>query len=145
MSKDKPFQVLLVEDNPADAVLARKALDQVPANATVHVVVDGVEAIEYLRQRGKYAGATRPDVVLLDLNLPKLNGHEVLREVRADETLRTIPIVVLTSSCDELDVANSYDLGANSYLTKRPELSEFMEMMHAFGAFWLDSATLPSR
>lgn len=140
----EPIKVLLVEDNPADVVLVRKAFQQSAPGADLHVVVDGREAMAFLRGDQPYTGRPRPHLVLLDLNLPRMNGHEVLQHVRQDERLRTLPIVVLTSSEDERDIENSYRLGANCYLTKAPTLAEFMESMRGLSEFWFGTATLPA-
>lgn len=139
-----PTDVLLVEDNPGDVRLTREALKEIPIVTTLHVVRDGVEALEFLHQRGEYADAPQPDVVLLDLNLPRKNGEEVLEEMREDDDLRFIPVIVLTSSHAEEDVVKSYDLHANAYLTKPVDPTEFIETVQTFQAFWLEVARLPS-
>jgi CheY-like chemotaxis protein len=138
-----PISILLVEDNPADVRLTREALKEGRVHNELNVVPDGVEALSYLRQEGKYRDARRPDLVLLDLNLPRMDGREVLREVKSDERLKTIPIVVLTTSAAEQDVARSYGLHANSYVTKPVDLDEFIAVIRSIEDFWLTIVTLP--
>jgi CheY-like chemotaxis protein len=138
-----PISILLVEDNPADVRLTREALKEGKVRNELNVVPDGVEALSYLRQEGKYRDARRPDLVLLDLNLPRMDGREVLREVKSDERLKTIPIVVLTTSAAEQDVARSYGLHANSYVTKPVDLDEFIAVIRSIEDFWLTIVTLP--
>ena len=139
----EPLRILVVEDNPADVLLVKRALAQHEPDASVEVVRDGSEALAYLRHEGEYANSPKPSVVLLDLNLPRMSGHEVLAELREDEKLRSLPVIILTSSDDPRDIGRSYDLGARSYMTKRPELDAFLTCMGAFSKFWLQAATLP--
>ncbi len=140
----RPVDILLVEDNPADVRLTREALKETKALNTLHVVGDGVAAMAFLRQQSPYAGSPRPDLILLDLNLPKKDGRDVLAEVKADQELRDIPVVVLTTSRAEEDVERAYDLHANAYVTKPGDLTQFLEVMRAIEAFWLAVVTLPS-
>ena len=144
MKAAKPAQVLLVEDNPADVRLVREAFRNRKFHHELTVVPDGIEAISYLRREGRYADAQRPDLVLLDLNLPKKNGREVLREVKADEDLKRIPIVVLSSSASDRDVAECYGLMANGYVTKPTELDTFLGAIGSIEDFWLTVASLPN-
>ncbi|WP_232702438.1 response regulator [Halobacterium wangiae] len=142
---EEPANVLLVEDNPGDVRLAREAFETGSDADTLHVVNDGDEALDFLFRRGDYEDAPRVDVVLLDLNLPRKNGDEVLAEVRADPELARIPVVVFTSSESETDVVRSYDLQANAYLTKPVDPGAFIEAVQAFKRFWLSAVRLPDR
>jgi two-component system, chemotaxis family, response regulator Rcp1 len=142
---DRTVHVLLVEDNPADVDLTRETFGLLPPRVTLHLAADGAEAIDFLRQRGRHVHAPRPDLVLLDLNLPGIDGREVLGNAKNDRDLRRIPIVVLTSSEAESDVLKSYDLGANCYLTKPLELTTFQSMVRSLEDFWLAVARLPPR
>jgi two-component system, chemotaxis family, response regulator Rcp1 len=141
----RPIEILLVEDNEADAVLAKETLGETKLVNTIHHVVDGVEAMAFLRREGKYAQAPRPDVVFLDLNLPRKDGRKVLAEMKADESLRRIPVVIMTSSRDEADVLKAYDLHANCYITKPVDLNRFVEVVKATETFWLAVVTLPRK
>ena len=136
--------MLLVEDNPGDVRLTREAFDAAPIEANLDVVTDGIAALEYLEQRGEYADASRPDIVLLDLNLPRKSGSAVLQELREDPVLARLPVVVLTSSDTDEDVRRSYELDANAYLTKPVSPEEFSQTIEAFAEFWLSTATLPN-
>ncbi|WP_418771364.1 response regulator [Halorientalis halophila] len=138
-----PADILLVEDNPGDVRLTREAFTEGGISNTLHVVTDGVEAMAFLEQRGEYADAPRPDVVLLDLNLPRKNGDEVLAEMRADEDLQYLPVIVLTSSEAEEDIVESYELQANAYLTKPVDPEQFIETVRTFKSFWLSVVRLP--
>ena len=140
----RPIEILLVEDNPGDIRLTKEALKEAKVLNTLTVVQDGVEALTCLRQRGKYADAKRPDLILLDLNLPKKDGREVLAEIKNDEALKFIPVVILTTSQDEQDVLNSYGLHANCYITKPVELEQFISVVKAIEDFWLGIVILPS-
>ena len=142
-STPKPIDILLVEDNPADVRLTREALKEGKVENQLNVVQDGVEALAYLRKQGKYREARRPGLILLDLNLPRMDGREVLREIKGDEQLMTIPIIVLTTSTAEQDVAGSYGLHANSYVTKPVDLDKFIAVIRSIEDFWLTSVTLP--
>ena len=135
--------VLLVEDNAADVDLTREALSDATRLGALHVVRDGAEAIAFLRREGVHAGAPIPCLVLLDLNLPGLDGRGVLVEMRRDETLRRIPVVVLTSSSAPDDAAGAYEAGANCFVTKPVGLTEYLAAVRAIEHFWLDVATLP--
>lgn len=140
-----PIAILMVEDNPGDAELAREALTSAKVLNTLHVVGDGVEAMEFLRCSGAYANAPRPDLILLDLNLPRKDGHETLAEIKADPDLRRIPVVILTSSDAEADILRSYDLHANCYLTKPVEFENFAEVVRSIEDFWLVAVKLPPK
>lgn len=137
------LEILLVEDNPGDVRLTMEALHDAKVINTIHVVEDGVEALTYLRREGKYADAPRPDVVLLDLNLPKKDGRQVLEEIKCDDELRRIPVVVLTTSSAERDVLMSYDLQANCFITKPVDLDQFLGVVKSIEHFWLSVVTLP--
>jgi CheY-like chemotaxis protein len=139
----RPIEILMVEDNDGDVFLTMEALKSAKIANSVHVMHDGVEALEYLRRQGKYATAPRPDLILLDLNLPGKDGREVLAEIKPDPELRAIPVVVLTSSSAEQDVVKSYDLHANCYIVKPVDFSGLMEVVRSIGSFWLVVATLP--
>ena len=140
----KPVEILLVEDNPGDADLAREALESSKVSNTLHVVVDGVEAMEFMRKQGKYAKVPRPDLILLDLNLPRKDGREVLAEVKADPDLRRIPVVILTTSKEEEDILKAYDLHANCFITKPIDLNQFLKVVRAIEDFWLTIVKLPN-
>ena len=137
------IEILLVEDNPGDVRLAQEALKDAKVRNNLHVARDGVEALAFLRREGKYADAPRPDLILLDLNLPKKDGREVLAEIKEDENLRRIPVVILTISKDEEDVLKTYNLHANCYVTKPLGLDRFMEVVQAIEDFWLSIVKLP--
>jgi CheY-like chemotaxis protein len=139
----KPLDILLVEDNPADVRLTQEAFTEGKILNNLMVVRDGVEALEFLRRRGKYAGAIRPDLILLDLNLPRKDGREVLAEIKADPALMRIPVVVLTTSRAETDVVKSYNLHANCYVVKPVDLGQFVDVIKAIDNFWLTAVTLP--
>jgi len=138
-----PVEILLVEDNPGDHRLTKEALHEGKVYNNLHWVKDGVEAIEFLKQRGKHANAPRPDIILLDLNLPKKDGREVLSEIKGDRDLRAIPVVILTTSKAEEDVLKSYDLHANCYVTKPVDLEKFIVVIQSIDRFWLSVVTLP--
>lgn len=137
------IEILLVEDNPGDADLAREALATGKVLNHLNVVADGEEAMAYLRRQGKYAKSTRPDLVLLDLNLPKMDGRQVLAEIKSDEVLKSIPVVILTTSAAETDIIKSYSLHANCYITKPIDLDQFMKVVQATEEFWFNIVTLP--
>lgn len=130
--------ILLVEDNPTDVELTMRALRKAGAAGSVHVASDGAEALDALFQQGRYSDAPRlrPRVIVLDLKLPKIDGHEVLRRVKADPALRTIPVVILTSSAEDRDVARGYELGVNSYVVKPVEFDAFVEAVSTLGTYW---------
>lgn len=141
----RPVEILLAEDNPGDVKLTEKALEKGKVINNLHVVTDGVEAMKYLRQEGTYASAPRPDLLLLDLNMPRKDGQEVLRDVKADEDLRRIPVVVLTSSEAEEDIVDSYDLHANAYLTKPVDFEGFVDIIGTIEEFWLSVVKRPPK
>ncbi|MEI8079627.1 MAG: response regulator [bacterium] len=140
-----PIEILLVEDNAGDARLAKEALKDSKIINNVNVVEDGVEAMAFLHRQGKYATCPRPDLVLLDLNLPKKDGREVLSEMKAADELKRIPVVVLTTSKAEEDIARSYDLHANCYITKPIDLVQFMKVIKSIEDFWLTVVKLPPK
>jgi len=137
--------VLLVEDDPGDVVLIKEAFEFNKVHNALHVVSDGVEALDFLYRRNGHEGAPRPDLVLLDLNLPRKDGREVLEEVKADTDLRTIPIVVLTTSEAEEDILRSYDLHANAYVTKPVDFERFIEVVRLIDDFFVTVVKLPTR
>jgi len=138
-----PIELLLVEDSEPDVRLTREALKEAKMWNNLWVVEDGVEAIEFLRRSGRYADSPRPDLILLDLNLPRKDGRQVLLEIKADPSLRRIPVVVLTTSRDEADVLHAYDLHANCYITKPVDFNRFMEVVRSIEDFWLTVVRLP--
>ncbi|MGH7828109.1 MAG: response regulator [Candidatus Binatia bacterium] len=144
MKPSRPVEILLVEDNPGDVRLTIEALKEGKLLNHVSVAEDGVEALASLRQIGKYAGQARPDLILLDLNLPKKDGREVLAEIKEDAELRHIPVVVLTTSTAEHDVLKTYDLHANCYINKPVDLEQFIEVVKTVGDFWFSVVILPS-
>ena len=141
----RPIEILLVEDSPSDALLTREALSTSKLLNKMHVVDNGVDAIAFLRREGPYAHVPPPDLILLDLNLPKKDGREVLREIKADDDLRVIPVVVLTSSDAEEDILKSYKLNANCYITKPVEFDKFVTVVRSIREFWIAVVTLPPR
>ena len=141
----RPIEVLLVEDNPGDIELTRQGLKEGKVQVNLNVVMDGSEAIDYLRRAGKHAGAVRPDIVLLDLNLPGKDGREVLAEIKADPDLETIPIVVLTTSESEEDLHGAYKLRANCYINKPVDFDQFVKLVQQIDSFWFTIVNLPSR
>ncbi|MEA3281231.1 MAG: response regulator [Euryarchaeota archaeon] len=136
-------EILLVEDNPGDVRLTQEVLKDGKVQNNMQVVKDGVDAIAFLRQTGEYAGAPRPDIILLDLNLPKKDGREVLADIKADPDLKNIPVVVLTTSSAEQDIFRSYDLHANCYITKPVDLDQFIRVIRSIEDFWLTIVKLP--
>jgi len=143
MDAIKPVEILLVEDSPGDVRLTQECLREAKVKNNLHVVTDGVEALALLRQQDKYENAVRPDLVLLDLNLPKKDGREVLSEMKADERLKRIPVVVLTISGAEEDILKSYNLHANCYIVKPIDLQQFLKVVKAIEDFWLTIVKLP--
>ena len=139
----KPVEILLVEDNLGDVRLTIEGLKEGKVNNNLYVVEDGVEAMAFLRREGKYSEAVRPDLILLDLNLPKKDGREVLTEIKADKNLRTIPVVVLTTSEAEQDIRNAYMLHANCYITKPVDLEQFISVVTSIEDFWFTIVKLP--
>ena len=140
---NRPKQILLVEDNPGDVRLTQEALTEGKLSSNLEVVIDGQQAIEYLHRKGPYADAIRPDLILLDLNLPKKDGREVLKELKTDGNLKRIPVVVLTTSKAPEDVLQAYGLNANCYIAKPIDLEQFIEVVRSIEHFWLSVATLP--
>jgi chemotaxis family two-component system response regulator Rcp1 len=138
-----PVEILLVEDNPGDVRLTQEALKEGKVYNNLHWAKDGVEALEFLQRRGKHANAPRPDIILLDLNLPKKDGREVLSVIKRDDELKQIPVVVLTTSKAEEDVLKSYELHANCYVTKPVDLEKFIHVVQSIDRFWLSVVTLP--
>ena len=144
MSSIYPIEILLVEDNPGDVRLTQEALREGKVKNNLHVARDGVEALAFLRREGIHKDATRPDLVLLDLNLPRKDGREVLEEIKADPALKMIPVVVLTTSSAENDILNTYSLHANCYITKPVDLEQFVKVVKSIDDFWLTVVRLPS-
>jgi chemotaxis family two-component system response regulator Rcp1 len=138
-----PVEILLVEDNSGDVRLTREALREGKVYSNLHWAKDGVEALEFLKREGKHAEAPRPDIILLDLNLPKIDGREVLAAIKGDDQLKQIPVVVLTTSKAEEDVLRSYSLHANCYITKPVDLDKFILVVKSIDRFWLSVVTLP--
>jgi CheY-like chemotaxis protein len=141
----RPIEILLVEDNPGDVRLTQEALREGKVRNHLHVAADGVEAMAFLRREGQHAQAPQPDLILLDLNLPKKGGREVLAEIKEDPDLRRIPVVILTVSKAEEDVLKSYNLHANCYITKPVNLDQFLEVVKSIEDFWLTVVLLPPR
>jgi CheY-like chemotaxis protein len=139
----RPVEILLVEDNPADIRLTREAIKEFKIHNTLHVITNGVEALAFLRREGGYADAARPDLVLLDLNLPKKNGLDVLKEIKTDEALQHIPVVILTASKADQDVLDAYYLHANCYITKPVGLDQFEKIVRSIEEFWFTIVALP--
>ncbi len=140
--KTRPIQILLIEDNPGDIRLTQEAFKESTLSIVLNVATDGVEGINYLRKKPPYQDAPMPDLILLDLNLPKRDGREVLQEVKSDELLRRIPIVVLTTSTAEQDILKSYSLHVNSYINKPVDFDKFFEIIKRIEDFWLSTAVL---
>ena len=141
---EREIEILLVEDNPADARLTSEALREANVQNRLSHFDDGEEALAFLRQQGKYAGAQRPDLILLDLNLPRKDGREVLAEIKADQRLRRIPVVVLTTSQAQEDVLRAYNLNANCYVSKPMDLDQFIKVVATIKEFWLTIVKLPA-
>jgi chemotaxis family two-component system response regulator Rcp1 len=145
LSQSRPIEILLVEDSPSDAALTIEALKAGKiANRLTHVE-DGVEAMDFLRRRGKYADAARPDLIMLDLNLPRMDGRDVLVQIKNDPDLKIIPIIVLTTSRSDKDILQSYQLNANCYITKPVDFDHFIEVVKSIENFWLTVVTLPAK
>jgi two-component system, chemotaxis family, response regulator Rcp1 len=142
---DRRLEILLVEDSPTDQLLAREALSNAGVNSNLQVVSDGVEALAYLRLQGIYRSASRPDLILLDLNLPRKDGREVLAEIKSDDALKQIPVVVLTTSESDQDVRHAYALHANCYIPKAVDFAAFQEAIRAIRDFWFHVVRLPER
>lgn len=143
-SLPRHIEILLVEDSPADVLLTREAFKESRIVNTIHVAEDGIHAMDFLYKRGKYASVPRPDLILLDLNLPRKNGREVLAEIKGDPDLRAIPIVVLTTSSAEEDILRAYNLNANCYVVKPVGFDNFMQAIQSIRHFWFSVVTLPS-
>jgi len=137
------FEILLVEDSPGDVRLTREALKDAKMHINLHVASDGIEAMAFLNREGEYAGVPRPDLILLDLNLPRKDGREVLEEIKENPLLKSIPVVILTTSASEEDVLRSYRLHANCYITKPVDLDGFLKVVHSIDNFWLSVVKLP--
>jgi len=140
----RPIEILLVEDSESDISLTEEAFKAGKVHNQLHVARDGMEGLAFLRREGAYAGAPRPDLVLLDLNLPKMDGREVLEEIRADQNLKSIPVVVLTTSKADEDILRMYELAANCYITKPVDWEQFICVVQSIEHFWLHVVTLPS-
>ncbi len=143
-ARAKPLELLLVEDNPGDVRLAEEAFKAAGAMPSMHVARDGAEALRYLRRQTPFEEAVRPDLILLDLNLPKVNGHEVLRAIKSDPALLRIPVIVWTTARSDREVAAVYELHANCCVTKPVDLDDFFKLIRAAQHFWFEVATLPS-
>ena len=141
---DREIEILLVEDNPGDARLTTEALKEAKVRNKLIHLADGIEALAYLRRQGKYAKAQRPDLILLDLNLPRKDGREVLAEIKADPELKRIPVVVLTTSQAEEDILRAYNLNANCYISKPVDLEQFIKVVRTIKDFWLTIVKLPT-
>lgn len=141
--RGRPIEILMVEDNPGDIRLTQEALKKNKLKNILHSVDNGVDALAYLRKEGKFKTRNRPDLIILDLNIPKKNGMEVLKEVKEDPILRRIPVVILTSSRAEEDIVRGYNLHANCYITKPVDLGKFIEVVKALEDFWLEIVRLP--
>lgn len=142
-SLGRPANFLLVEDNPGDVRLTQEALKSHKVQNNLHVVTDGEEAMAFLRKQGKYKDVPRPDIILLDLNLPKKDGREVLAEIKSEPSLKTIPVVIISSSEAEQDIIKSYDLNANCYVTKPVNFDQFIKVVQSINDFWLTIVKLP--
>lgn len=141
--RGRPVEILLVEDNPGDVRLTQEAFKDGRMLVHLSVASDGVEAMEFLHRQGRFESAPRPDLILLDLNLPKKNGREVLTEIKADPVLRRMPVIIMTTSKAEQDIHRAYNLNANCYITKPVELDEFLNVVRSIEDFWLSIVTLP--
>jgi CheY-like chemotaxis protein len=139
----RPIEILLIEDSPSDTELTIEALKEAKVRNHLSIVEDGEQALEFLRHRGKYAQAPSPDLIMLDLNLPRKDGREVLAEIKADDALKTIPVVVLTTSRADQDVLRAYRLHANCYITKPVDFDQFLNVVRSIESFWLFVVTLP--
>jgi two-component system, chemotaxis family, response regulator Rcp1 len=140
-----PIEILLVEDNPGDVDLVKEALSEAKMKNELHVVMDGEEAMKFLRHQDKYADAPMPDLILLDLNLPKKSGREVLEEIKTDPELGVIPVVILTSSKEEEDIVKSYKMHANCYITKPVNFDQFLKVVKSIEEFWFTIVKLPCK
>ena len=145
LSDAKPIEILLVEDSPSDTALTKEALEAGKIVNNLNCVIDGVEAMEYLKQQGKFAKAKRPDLIMLDLNLPRKDGRDVLKELKNDPLLKIIPVIVLTTSRADKDILRSYELNANCYITKPVDFQHFIDVVKTIEQFWLSVVTLPPK
>lgn len=145
MKSGKAIEILLVEDSVGDIELITEALQDSKVKNNLNIVNDGIEAMEYLNKKGKYKKSLRPDLVFLDLNMPKKDGREVLKEIKADATLRQIPVVVMTTSDDEQDIAKSYDLQASCYVTKPVDFEQFIKVVQSIENFWFTVVQFPKK
>ena len=145
MPTGRPIDVLLIEDDPGDQLITREAFEHNKINNTLHVAHDGEEGLDFLYRRGGHEGAPRPDLILLDLNLPKMDGREVLAHIKENDNLKTIPTVILTTSDAESDIVKSYELQANCYLTKPVQLDAFEGLVKSINDFWLTKVKLPQQ
>jgi two-component system response regulator len=143
MNSKKEANILLVEDDPADVELTREGMKDAKMFIHLHTVDDGIEALKFLRHEPPYGDRVRPDLILLDLNLPKKDGREVLKEIKNDEDLKAIPVVVLTTSDADTDIVKCYDLGANCYVTKPVNFDSFIKVVHAIDSFWFTIVKIP--
>jgi CheY-like chemotaxis protein len=141
----KPIEILLVEDNKGDVGLIEEVFEEAKFRNNIHVAEDGEETILYLHGEGKFLGSTRPDIIILDLNLPKKDGREVLREIKEDSNLKSIPVVILTTSTAEKDILRAYELHANAYITKPLDFDQFINVVGSIVNFWLEIVRLPSK
>jgi CheY-like chemotaxis protein len=141
----QPIEILMIEDNPSDVRLTMEAFKDAKVRNRMHVAVDGEDAMVFLRREGRYSEAPKPDLILLDLNLPKKNGREVLAEIKADSELKRIPVVILTTSDDEKDIMTAYDLHVNAYVKKPVDLDQFIKIVEAVEDFWLTVVKLPPK
>jgi CheY-like chemotaxis protein len=143
--RGKPVEILLVEDNNGDIGLIEEVFEEAKIKNNIHIAEDGEEAMFYLRGKGKFYGSPRPDIIILDLNLPKKDGREVLREIKEDENFHNIPVIVLTTSSAEKDILGVYDLHANAYVTKPLDFDQFMKVVGSIENFWLEIVKLPTK
>jgi chemotaxis family two-component system response regulator Rcp1 len=141
----EPIDILVIEDNPGDARLIKEVLNENNGNYRLHIVEDGVEAINFLRKEGKFLNFPRPDLIFLDLNLPKMDGREVLSEIKSDDNLKLIPVVIMTTSQAEEDIVKAYSLHANCYVTKPLELDQFIKTIKSIVDFWFALVKLPRK
>lgn len=144
MTNLSPVEILLVDDDEGDVILTKRALDKSKIKINLHVCHDGVEALQFLRKQDPYSDAVRPDLILLDLNMPRKDGKETLEEIRTDDTLKEIPIVILTTSSDEEDIAKTYKLGCNCYVTKPVDIEQLIKILNSMSEFWFTIVKLPS-
>ncbi len=141
--KNKPIEILLIEDNLGDNKLTTEVFKEAAVPNNIHQVINGVDAMNYLKQEKEFQDATRPNIILLDLDIPKKDGREILKEIKADPELKHIPIIVLTTSESELDIKNTYEHYANAYITKPIDLDEFIKVVKSIGEYWLRTVELP--